>query len=84
MYLEARGKYKEAESTIGKLLEDHPNSHYAIRRQVGRPSANFAVFPSQNYFLAAVDSKKFVQNSQLVQNAFVPGSLDQKLLHGMF
>ena len=35
MYLEAKGKYKEADDIIGKLLEDHPNSHYAFRRQVG-------------------------------------------------
>ena len=38
IYFEAKGKFKEANDVLGKLLEDHPDSHFALKRQVGTPS----------------------------------------------
>ena len=35
MYFEAKGKLKEAEDHVAKMLADHPDSHYALKRQVG-------------------------------------------------
>ena len=34
IYFEAKGKYKEANDVLGKLLEDHPDSHFALKRLV--------------------------------------------------
>lgn len=34
MYFEAKGKFKEAEDLIGKMLTDHPDSHFALKRRV--------------------------------------------------
>jgi len=34
MYFEAKGKYKEAEELTSKMLEEHPDSHFAFKRQV--------------------------------------------------
>ncbi len=34
MYFEAKGKTKEAEDLIAKMLSEHPDSHFALKRQV--------------------------------------------------
>ena len=34
MYFEAKGKLKEAEDLIAKMLSEHPDSHFALKRQV--------------------------------------------------
>lgn len=34
MYFEAKGKLKEAEDLIAKMLSEHPDSHFAVKRQV--------------------------------------------------
>lgn len=34
MYFESKGKYKEAEDLTTKMLEEHPDSHFAFKRQV--------------------------------------------------
>ena len=34
MYFEAKGKYEEAEKVITKMLEQRPDSEFAVKRQV--------------------------------------------------
>jgi hypothetical protein len=40
MYFESKGKYKEAEDLTTKMLEEHPDSHFAFKRQAGIRQSN--------------------------------------------